>query len=460
MRLHASNTDIAQAPPPVYKVVEAKVSGPVALPESIGTTRAGYRRPGRILRATGTITELAERVRSAKVGERNHALNAAAFEAAKNGITPDEASRALGAAAREVGLERGEIDGTIESGWLAGYIALASREEPSSDSTSAEQSEARAYTLADIEVTQDLPQLVPPFLAPEGVTVIYGRGGVGKGMLSIWLVMVLIRTGYKVMLVDYEGHPKEWAKRAHKMGFTDAEKEAVQYRAPFGKQWNSKTRGALHEVVDLLAREVQENAIDYLIIDSFTTSTSTGDGLGGKDAAQEFFTAVERIGVPAAVIAHVAGASGRFPDRPFGSVFVHNLARETWAMERTSEGEVDIEFDIETHRLQPKVMSLELRNMKKSDGEQQVKPEFIAFSFYFDGHIEVNRDQPEPTNRAALFQRLLQRMGKSTIKALCKAVKDETGDTVSEENARTIIGRNRAMFTKDETAVPTLWGAA
>ncbi len=25
---------------------------------------------------------------------------------------------------------------------------------------------------------------------------------------------------------------------------------------------------------------------------------------------------------------------GKFPDKPFGSVFVHNLARETWAVER------------------------------------------------------------------------------------------------------------------------------
>jgi len=44
-------------------------------------------------------------------------------------------------------------------------------------------------------------------------------------------------------------------------------------------------------------------------------------------------------------VAHVKGDSGKFPDRPFGSVFVHNLARETWAVERLGD-EPDTDPDL------------------------------------------------------------------------------------------------------------------
>jgi len=40
-------------------------------------------------------------------------------------------------------------------------------------------------------------------------------GGVGKGTLTAWWIVNLIAGGHRVLLVDYEGHPEEWARRIY-----------------------------------------------------------------------------------------------------------------------------------------------------------------------------------------------------------------------------------------------------
>src|SRR4029079_6887541 len=127
--------------------------------------------------------------------------------------------------------------------------------------------------------------------------------------------------------------------------------------------------------------------VTYLVVDSYTVATSNGDTIGGETAAREYFTALSTIGRPSLTIAHVRGNSGRFPDRPFGSVFVHNLARETWAVETlpTAEGERE--------PYAPALVAIELRNMK-ANGRSKAAAQFATFSFFADGTIEVETAAP------------------------------------------------------------------
>lgn len=266
-------------------------------------------------------------------------------------------------------------------------------------------------------------QLADPFLTPEGVTVIYGKGGAGKGYVSLYLTLQLIRAGHRVAVVDFETHPNEWGLRMKAMGFTQAEKQIVSYYAPNGDSWAAK-RGALTDLTEILKADLDKRQSDYLVIDSYTTATTTGDSMGGAAAAQEFFTAVGKLGRPALVIAHVKGGGERFPDKPFGSVFCHNLARETWAVAQMGDG--DEEPD------ESGVMTIELRNMK-SNGRAKSAPQFLTFTFDPMGQVRVDGHKPiEAATTAGLIQDILKRSLKPlTAKELTAAIKADTGITVT-----------------------------
>jgi hypothetical protein len=295
--------------------------------------------------------------------------------------------------------------------------------------------------------------LVPPFLTPEGPVVIYGKGGTGKGLVICYLMKRLVEVDHVVLLVDFEGHEREWGFRLRGLGLTDEQLGRIHYRAPFGRDWTAAT-GSLAAVAELLHEDAARLGATYLAVDSYTVATSTGDTLGGMVAAQEYFNALTRVGLPSATIAHVAGASGRFPDRPFGSVFVHNLARETWAVEQ-AEGSED-ETDPDLIRIGPRVVSLELRNKKQNDRPKS-PPQFMSFSFFGDGTIEVNRDGSGQRSLADLAAGILAATPDLDTKAIAAAIKEDTGRTVDPNDLRKALTRDVRRFLVTEMKRPHKW---
>jgi KaiC/GvpD/RAD55 family RecA-like ATPase len=308
-------------------------------------------------------------------------------------------------------------------------------------------------TLRDLPFGPTPPQLVPPFLTPEGATIIYGPGGVGKGFLATYFARELVRINRRVTIIDFENHPREWSRRARGMGFTDDELVMVNYRAPFGHAWTVST-GSLAEIVDHLTTDLDniERRADYLIIDSYTTATTTGDSMGGMAAAQEFFGGLARLKRSALVIAHVAGGQEKWPTRPFGSVFVHNLARETWAVERTN-GEEPIE-DV-SEDVEPGPMTLELRN-RKSNGTLKSPPQYFTFNFT-DGLIEIDRNSPFGKTLSDMAYGILIRASKPmTIKDLLVALKADEDKSVTDKVLRITLERHRDRFQRTEDT-PYKW---
>ncbi|HEY5520796.1 MAG TPA: hypothetical protein VIK08_09065 [Candidatus Limnocylindrales bacterium] len=295
-------------------------------------------------------------------------------------------------------------------------------------------------------------QLAEPFLTPEGPTFIYARGGTGKGITTCLLAKRLVAAGHVVMVVDFEGHEREWGSRLRGLGLSDEELGRIAYRAPFGSDWTAPT-GPLATVAVALRDDADRIGATYLIIDSYSVATSNGDTMGGEQAAREYFTGLATIGLPSLTIAHVRGDSGKFPDRPFGSVFVHNLARETWAVERLGDDEPDSDPDLIAFG--PHVVALELRN-RKSNGRRQSAPEFLTFSFYADGTIEATTDRPAGRTVADLAADVLAD-GPLTVPKIAAAIKEDTGQSVDEGTLRRTLTRHPRRFEQATSGRPRTW---
>lgn len=303
-------------------------------------------------------------------------------------------------------------------------------------------------TAADLKHGAPPPQLIGEFLTPEGPTVIYGPGGTGKGVASSWLILLLVRAGHVVMVVDYEGHEREWGSRLRGLGATEWELGRVHYRAPFGPDWRAPT-GSLAEVADAIRTDAERLAVSYVVVDSYSVATSSGDTLGGLAAAREYFTALTRIGLPSLTLAHVTGSAERWPAKPFGSVFVHNLARETWAVEKLGGEPEEEEQDPEV----PPTLELEFRNRKAND-RRQARPQFLTLEFFADGSIVA---KAERLAGASLVERidavLVEPMN---IKKIVAAIKEDTGEVYRERTVLASLKRHPDRFTANDER-PKLW---
>ena len=308
-------------------------------------------------------------------------------------------------------------------------------------------------TAADLLYGDPPEPLIPPFLTPEGATVLYGPGGVGKGLVACWLIKKLVEASHVVLVIDYEGQEREWGSRLRWLGMTNNELRQVHYLAPYGPDWTERT-GPLSQVVDLIERKATDVDATFVVADSYSMATSNGDSMGGEAGAKEYFGALQRIALPSLTIAHVTGTAERFPAKPFGSVAVHNRARETWAVEKVVERSDPSEaesLDFEH------VVSLELRNMKQNS-RQRCAPQFIDFAFRGDHTIEVSRSGgPKALSLADQCAAILTQMPKLNLRQLAAAIKEETGRKVSEETLRVTLRRDTARFPEDRTTLPHLW---
>lgn len=315
-------------------------------------------------------------------------------------------------------------------------------------------------TLADLSYGPPPDPLIGDFLTPGEPNILYGPGGVGKGMMSVWFTKKLTESDHNIMIIDFEGHEGEWGRRSHDMGFTDDQKKRVHYREPFGPSWAAPGEGrTLNKIADLIKRDCDRLNISVILIDSYTAATSNADNLGGQGPASEYFEALAKIGRTSLTIAHIAGGGAeKFPDKPFGSVFVHNFARETWAM-NSAENPVEVEYTAEDAAVAPNVMTVELRNKKMSQRRKVPDPKFVSFSFFPDGHIEVDDTAGNPSMTIAeMIYNVIERSGSAqSARETTRLVNAEYGEKKSEGVIRETLkrGGRGITFVAHTDTVPT-----
>jgi hypothetical protein len=208
---------------------------------------------------------------------------------------------------------------------VANEPAVSAPEEKPDDTTS-----AGAWVLSDV------PTAAPPERRfgrwDTGHNILYGRGGVGKGLLVASEIVRLTNDGERVMVIDYEDHPDEWSRRVQAL---DGDRSAVLHVAPLDpERWKGKT-GALWEVAPRLRALADDFGATWTIIDSITPACFGADVIAAGTPHQ-YGGGVSIIGRPTISIGQINRAGDLA--YPFGSVHWHYQIRASWSIETPPGG--------------------------------------------------------------------------------------------------------------------------
>jgi hypothetical protein len=208
--------------------------------------------------------------------------------------------------------------------------------------------------------------LADGLMVPEGVTVLYGPGDVGKGHVACEAIRHLVMLG-PVLILDYETHPSEWRRRLGMMMQTP-QLSRVAYMVP---------ELSLPKEAANIRDEVARIGAKSVVLDSYQAATPDGRVHAEQaDVPREMFRALARVGVPGLVLAHVTKSGGDHQAYPYGSVFVHNYARMTWSAAKLSQ--------------EDEPLRVELRCRKSNDRKPEL-PRVYEFGYEGD-RLKVTRE--------------------------------------------------------------------
>lgn len=187
--------------------------------------------------------------------------------------------------------------------------------------------------------------LVYPVIQAEGITVFYADGGTGKGYLAQFVMAALgLRQTIavfrperraRVLYLDWETNKRIFDHRMHVVseGLGESLSGIVRYR---------HMTQSFQDDMDLVMAEVQALQADgqdvLVIVDS--AAPAMGADPSAPAESIQFMNALNSLGVPVLLIAHVSKADAEGNNaRPFGSVFNSNIPRDTWEIKASKEEE-------------------------------------------------------------------------------------------------------------------------
>lgn len=179
---------------------------------------------------------------------------------------------------------------------------------------------------------------------PNDHTVLFGTGGTGKGVIAAWWAVELAKMGKTVLVVDYERHKDEWARRVRTFacdiveprtktnptGWHDPKETPHTDPLEITKRIHVfQPDGVIWDVIGDIDRAITETGADIVMVDSVTFAVAgSGSKVEDSETATRYYSACQTLSVPFVSIAHVTKADAD-PAYPFGSVFWHNGARVT-----------------------------------------------------------------------------------------------------------------------------------
>jgi RecA-family ATPase len=186
--------------------------------------------------------------------------------------------------------------------------------------------------------------LLEPFVEDYSVTVLFANGGSGKSIFAL-AIAASVDSG-KSIVGNLQGGCRpvlylDWEADR----FTHRERLDAIYRGakldraawPF---LYKRMHGSLQEAAGNIRRMITENSIGFVIVDSMGMARCAE----AKDTGPtiELFQAARSFDLPVLIVDHIskeAIKSGN-ADSPFGNIYTHNEARNTWLLEKVQdEGE-------------------------------------------------------------------------------------------------------------------------
>lgn len=184
---------------------------------------------------------------------------------------------------------------------------------------------------------EEAPILFAPFLVKDGANLLFGDGGTGKTYFCLRLALSLATgkefLGYTpqeatgTLFVDYEDNEKTASFRLTQLCADPAlnldprvAKKLIRYINPQG--------APLYTIVPALKKIIAEHHIGLILVDS--VASACGAEPEKAEAAAQYYNALKSLNITSLSIAHVTKTEGAKQDKAFGSVFWHNLARNTW----------------------------------------------------------------------------------------------------------------------------------
>jgi hypothetical protein len=290
--------------------------------------------------------------------------------------------------------------------------------------------------------------LVDP-LAPAGeTTVLAGDGGAGKSYLAVALALAVCADARlpgsmraelhgPVLFLDWESTEEEFAERALYLATgLGCRVRDLHYKAMVAP---------LTAELAAVQADVHRLGAVAVVVDSL--APASGPEPEGADAAVRTMTALRSL-APASrvVVAHVskASADGGGPARPFGSVFIQNLARSVWEGRRSDEESGDD-------------LLLGLYHRKVNAGRKH-RPLTLRLSFGADAVTLSAADMteaPDLLDRTSLVHRLRTALARDpqSVEALAESL------GVPLDTVRRTLNRYRSkrVFVPLADSSPQLW---
>lgn len=168
-----------------------------------------------------------------------------------------------------------------------------------------------------------------PLILEGHINILFGDGGSGKSLIAL-ASMMSVHSGEDLGLgkpdilhrgcyLDWEFEPEDHRERMIAMCHGDEGLAGltIMYKRCTAPIW---------EMVEELLKDRADHDIDFLVLDS--ALLAAGGEPEKADTVRKVFTALREIKMTTLIIAHTTHDSER--ERPFGSTFWHNMARNIW----------------------------------------------------------------------------------------------------------------------------------
>jgi archaellum biogenesis ATPase FlaH len=268
--------------------------------------------------------------------------------------------------------------------------------------------------LEPMEPSPETQCLVPGLIFRGEVNLIFADGGSTKSLLALAIAMSgllghqlskvwAVASVTRVLYLDWESTREAHAQRL--WGLCSA-----MERPPEGSILYQRMTRPLTDQLEAIRRERDRAQADLIICDSLGPASGLEPESG--DAAIRTLQALRSLGTTVLCLAHVskAMADGNLPPRPYGSVFVQNLARSTIYLKSEDLSE-------DGRRL-----VVNLIHQKVNDGRRML-PSALEWTFEPSGLIRC-QEATVSQQHLSLRKRLLIALqaGQQTVEALSELV--------------------------------------